>query len=715
MGLALLVALVALVGRLLNRPLWVSYDAQFIPMAVDTAIGIVLLAAAPLLALRPASGTRAHAGVAIFGCLVSAYGLVVWLIASLVDPAKSVGHWIAAPADVSYHSILSQMAPSTGALFALAGMALVGLVLGHRQRVHYQRWLLSAVALGSTLAICAGLIVLSYLIEVPLFYDGAQLPMALPTAICLLLGTGMGAMAILAAPARGRWPRRLADLSVALQLQGSLAGIVLAVFAFGFLVDLQSDELWLQTKSLYEHPLAVTIALGDLRGAAWRMQTSLAERTWSSDSVDYAAAQQDLAAGTETAERALDTLTANYLGDRTDIVLLRTDWQRMQAARAAWLRAPTASIDDALTRKRLIADGTAAAVSALGRIDVIAAFARNKSAQLYTEADRRNRALDATAVMVFLATLVVCVWIGWQLTRQIAQPLTELTTATERFGQGKFDVRSSSGSGNEFGSLATTFNTMAATIQAGMQSTALLTEQLRRSEASLAAQNKELEAFSYSVSHDLRAPLRSIDGFSRILLEEYEAKLAADGRDSLKRIRAATQRMAQLIDDLLRLSRLSRGELHYEPVDLSTMVGEIGAELSAQDPQRRVTLVVAEGVIVNGDRQLLRIALSNLLGNAWKFTGKRVDARIEFGTQDQNGRRTYFVHDNGVGFDPAYADKLFGAFQRLHSSSEYPGTGIGLATVQRVIRRHGGSVWAGSAIDQGATFSFELETQITRA
>src|SRR5215471_8228045 len=226
--------------------------------------------------------------------------------------------------------------------------------------------------------------------------------------------------------------------------------------------------------------------------------------------------------------------------------------------------------------------------------------------------------------------------------------------------------------------------------------------------AQLTAANQELEAFSYSVSHDLRAPLRSIDGFSRILLKSYLDKLDTPGQDYLQRVRAASQRMGQLIDDLLELSRVTRVELRREAVDLSALARAIAAELQQTQPGRQVTFVIAEGLVARGDVRLLRGVLENLLNNAWKFTGKLTHAEITFGSTQQDGRPVYCVHDNGAGFDMAYADKLFGAFQRLHPASEFEGTGIGLATVQRIIHRHGGRVWAEGAVGQGARFYFTL-------
>jgi light-regulated signal transduction histidine kinase (bacteriophytochrome) len=231
---------------------------------------------------------------------------------------------------------------------------------------------------------------------------------------------------------------------------------------------------------------------------------------------------------------------------------------------------------------------------------------------------------------------------------------------------------------------------------------------VRERTAQLVAANRELEAFSYSVSHDLRAPLRGIDGWTLALLEDYGPRLDDQGRTYLERVRTETQHMGQLIDDLLSLSRVARAELQREPVDLTALAWGIIGRLRETGPERLVEFVIQEGLTAVGDPQLLEIALSNLLDNAWKFTGKRPGEVIEFGRVLQEGQPVFFVRDNGAGFDPAYADKLFGAFQRMHKASEFPGTGIGLATVQRILHRHGGRIWAEAAVDQGATFFFTL-------
>jgi light-regulated signal transduction histidine kinase (bacteriophytochrome) len=227
----------------------------------------------------------------------------------------------------------------------------------------------------------------------------------------------------------------------------------------------------------------------------------------------------------------------------------------------------------------------------------------------------------------------------------------------------------------------------------------------------LEAANKELESFSYSVSHDLRAPLRGIEGFGQALQEDYSSVLDATGKNYLDRIRAGTRRMGVLIDDLLNLARVTRAEMHRENIDLSKMASDVAKELQTAEPDRRVTVKVGKGLAADGDNRLVRVALQNLLGNAWKFTSKRPDARIEFGSLPSNGSKAYFVRDNGAGFDQVYAARLFGAFQRLHSMDEFPGTGIGLATVQRIVQRHGGKVWATGAVNQGATIYFTLESE----
>jgi signal transduction histidine kinase len=225
----------------------------------------------------------------------------------------------------------------------------------------------------------------------------------------------------------------------------------------------------------------------------------------------------------------------------------------------------------------------------------------------------------------------------------------------------------------------------------------------------LSTVNRELEAYSYSIAHDLRAPLRAVTSFSQILLNEAADKLDSDQRDSLHRVINAGKYMAHLIDDILELSRITRKELRREAVDLSALVRDVVDELRRTEPGRNVTVTVADGIKVNGDPKLLQVALENLLGNAWKYTSRVEHPSIEFGTKMEGEKTVYYVKDNGIGFDMRYAEKLFHAFQRLHSSQDYEGTGIGLATVQRIVQRHGGDVRASSEPGKGASFCFTLD------
>jgi light-regulated signal transduction histidine kinase (bacteriophytochrome) len=229
----------------------------------------------------------------------------------------------------------------------------------------------------------------------------------------------------------------------------------------------------------------------------------------------------------------------------------------------------------------------------------------------------------------------------------------------------------------------------------------------------LEASNKELEAFAYSVSHDLRAPLRGIDGWSLALLEDYGPKLDQKAHQYLERVRTETQRMGRLIDDLLKFSRLSRVELQRESVDLTSLARAIAGRLQEAEPARSLDFVIQQGLTTVGDARLLEIVLFNLLSNAVKFTGPRAQAHIEFGQTRYGEELAFFVRDNGVGFDMAYASTLFGAFQRFHKYTEFPGNGIGLATAQRVVRRHGGRIWADARPDEGVTFYFTIGPPIS--
>jgi PAS domain S-box-containing protein len=236
----------------------------------------------------------------------------------------------------------------------------------------------------------------------------------------------------------------------------------------------------------------------------------------------------------------------------------------------------------------------------------------------------------------------------------------------------------------------------------------VLERRVRERTAELETINTELASFSYSISHDLRGPLRGIDGFSQALLEDNKETLDGKSQDYLRRVREAAQHMGHLIDDLLKIARISKSEIQHKSVDLSAEARGVFESLQEQYPERSVEATVQEGLLAGRDARLIRILMEHLLGNAWKFTMREEKPRIEFGSFIKEGETIYFVRDNGVGFDMAYIGKLFGTFQRLHTLDDFPGTGVGLATVQRIINRHGGRIWAEGEVGKGATFYFTL-------
>lgn len=331
-----------------------------------------------------------------------------------------------------------------------------------------------------------------------------------------------------------------------------------------------------------------------------------------------------------------------------------------------------------------------------------------KAEQLIDDAGAQ---IDATQRRVVLVTgaglLVMAVLTGvaaWAFRRDVLDPIARLELATREVATGNWSFKLDAGRADELGEMARHFDAMTRALRDSFS-------RLEVSNRELMALNSELESFSYSVSHDLRSPLRSMDGFSLALLEDYGDRLDDEARDSLQRIRGASQRMGRLIDELLGLARVTRAELKIQDVDLSAMAEEIASTLAKAQPERQVRWEIDKGIVVRGDRELIAIALQNLLDNAWKFTSKVDKAVIRVGMREEDGEQVCFVSDNGAGFDMAYASRLFGAFQRLHHEVDFPGTGVGLAIVQRVMRRHGWSLGAKASLGQGATFHFRPSEQ----
>jgi signal transduction histidine kinase len=332
-----------------------------------------------------------------------------------------------------------------------------------------------------------------------------------------------------------------------------------------------------------------------------------------------------------------------------------------------------------------------------------ASYDERQLAEAFTSIARSESSGAAYDVWISLTALGLVLGLSIAVSRDLLRSVASLVAGFERFGRGDFTRPIPVATGDEIADVAAHANQMATNLDA-------LARQRDAAEGALRLSNRELEAFSYSVAHDLRAPLRGINGFSHALVEDYGAQLDQAAKDYLERIATSASRMGETIDALLSLARVARTEMRRERVDVTALARAVMKQLQSAQPDRAVDFVAADGIAAHGDPHLLRAVLENLLGNAWKFTTRTAAPAITVGAESRDEETVYFVRDNGAGFDEAHASKMFSPFQRMHSAAEFPGTGIGLATVQRIVTRHGGRIWAESSVGHGATFFFTLGT-----
>ena len=452
---------------------------------------------------------------------------------------------------------------------------------------------------------------------------------------------------------------------------------------------------------------------------------------WADAQVRAAVAQRRHSAEIASALNNMRMVTFEFLLNRRDRARFQEQivWERLERlfANPVALEGPAAGMLASLRSQGEHSHRLFSEVEATSGVDATDEVQRRFEAQLSSRImilqqnslvqaeqlihDAENRIDDAQRRVVLVTGLGLVVMAlltaatAWLFRRDVLGPIARLELATREVAAGNWSFELDVGSADELGDMARHFDAMTRALRDSFN-------QLQLSNRDLVVLNKELESFSYSVSHDLRSPLRSMDGFSLALLEDYGDRLDDEARDSLQRIRAASQRMGRLIDELLGLARVTRAELRIQEIDLSAMAEEILSTLAKAEPHRRVRWEIDPQMRVQNDRELVAIALQNLLANAWKFTSKVEEAVIRVGMRDEDGEQVCFVSDNGAGFDMAYASRLFGAFQRLHHERDFPGTGVGLATVQRVMHRHGWSLGASAALGQGATFYFRPTEQV---
>ena len=327
--------------------------------------------------------------------------------------------------------------------------------------------------------------------------------------------------------------------------------------------------------------------------------------------------------------------------------------------------------------------------------------------------NKRFEVFSMVMLLIVVLASIVAITLSSRIQRVISMPLLNVAAVAENITANEdYSIRVDGERYDELGKLITAFNMMLDTIQqkneALIAAKQNLEDQVEQRTAELRNINRELEAFTYSVSHDLRSPLRTIDGFSQALMEDYGKQIGDDGRDYLQRIQVASHHMGKLIDSMLYLSRVSRQEIHLQAVDLVPLAQEIASSLKQHYLRRDYRFRCPQTLVVHADKTLLEVVLQNLLGNAWKYSEKTEYPSVELGSVERHGELVYFVRDNGVGFDMKYVDKLFEPFQRLHREEEFEGLGIGLATVARIIHRHGGEIWAESILGSGAVFYFTL-------
>jgi signal transduction histidine kinase len=495
------------------------------------------------------------------------------------------------------------------------------------------------------------------------------------------------------------------DTKISTQFKLGLIIPMVFVVLLGVVAYAQSYKLYKQTETLYNHALVVERSVGLLRSVIYAMHRDMKDLSLDIQEKEINVELEWISWWKLRATGQIDTLYKEYQGDIGDIDTLKQDLVNLNTIceeTVALMR--SGKSNEVLTNTKTFGMVGVAVEKMISQIDKVNLNSVKNTDELYVYSTKLRSMLNKELILLVLLILILSLLVSFILYKQVINPIEELTGVTQRFSKGDMSARSSYKSRNELGVLANSFNNLAEWIvtQDG--------EKEKRNEE-LQAANKELESFSYSVSHDLRAPLRHINGYISILKDSYLDSLPEDAKLNLMKVDEASNKMNHLIDDLLNFSRTGRLEIKFSDFEMNDIISETVESIKSEYSQRNIEWHISELPQVYGDPALLRLVWINLINNAVKFTASREKAIIEIKSEEKKDSIVFSIKDNGVGFDMKYAYKLFGVFQRLHSSSEFEGTGVGLANVRRIISRHGGETWAESEVDKGSVFYFSLKKQ----
>ena len=502
---------------------------------------------------------------------------------------------------------------------------------------------------------------------------------------------------------------KLKNIKISSLLNFNLMIIMILVVVLGAIVFYNSNRLWESTRNIHDHPLTVQTAIGDMKIDILNIRIIMRDLILEKNNKLLDESIIEIGKLEKDAYSQLDILYNSYLGPKKDLDNVKLSISEYKNSVDKGIELIRVGKIEEATQSILLGGLTRfQADKVITNLQIVSIFAKNKADSFYQEAQNLRQQILIQLSIVLMIILILAFMIITYLKKYILLPIQELTEANSSFQSGNLGIRSHYESANEFGILAHSFNLMAETVEEESDKKDQREAELIHVKNNLEAANKELEAFSYSVSHDMKAPIRHITGYASLLAKKYLDLLPEEGRDYLQNISFSAQNMGELIDGLLQFSKTGRVEMKLMQIDMNEIVDKLVQPIIEQDTEHRIQFNISIMPKTIGDEEMFKSVWSNLIENAVKFTKNKCLAEITIGAEEKDDMIIYFIKDNGAGFDMNYSSKLFTVFQRLHSREDYEGTGIGLATVRRIISRHGGQTWAEGKVGEGASFYFSL-------